>query len=480
MCIISLANQQDKLTKNVISNICYLQTLRFATENVSHYSMQNHHVNSFRYHHLKLQLPVFPATRRYTRFWISQSVSLFGSGMTFPLLQLTAAILLQASAVQIGLLVAVASLPSLLIGLFAGAWIDRQKRRPLLLAADLGRFLLLLLVTLSIFTKSLRIEHLYIVSFLMGVFTLVSDVAYRAYLPVLVHRTRLLEANSRFEASQSATETGGPGIAGVLIQIGTAPFALLFGALAFLFAAGTVATLPDVERAMSPRATRKPLITEIFDGLQLVVTNRYLRALAASISTMGLFYTMLETVFLLHMTHDLALEPGFISLVFAGGGLGFVLAAWFTRSAVQRLGLGLVLMGSLIVLGTGNLLLAFALSTKFSVLLVLGLGYTLFGFGYTVYNITQVTLRQSVTPNQLQGRMNATMELALWGIAPIGALLGGFLGEQWGLSTVIYITAVGQVCGALWLYFSPIRALRAHLPSITTRRQSQSQTSVIS
>ncbi|MFN8494008.1 MAG: MFS transporter [Caldilineaceae bacterium] len=415
----------------------------------------------------------------YIKFWISQSLSLLGSGLTFPLLQLIAAVLLQANAAQIGFLVAVASLPSLLLGLFAGAWVDRQKRRPLLIVADLGRFLLLLLLTLRILRHTLHIEQLYIGAFLAGILTLVSDVAYRSYLPSLVHRTRLLEANSHFEVSQSATETGGPGIAGALMQICTAPFALVLGAFAFLVSASMVATLPDVEPDVRQTGDCKPLLTEIHDGLQLVLTNRYLRAIMASIATIGLFYSMLETVFLLHMTREFGFEPGLISVVFTGGGIGFSLAAWLTRSLVQRFGFGLVLMGSLLVLGLGNLILALSLNTKMSVLLVLVIGYTLFGFGHTTYNIAQVSLRQAVTPNHLQGRMNATMEFALWGIAPIGALFGGFIGEWWGINTVIWITAVGQAAGICWLYFSPIRALRVHLPPVATIQPKKGHSSLV-
>lgn len=406
-------------------------------------------------------------------------MSLLGSGLTFPLLQLIAAVLLQANATQIGILVAVASLPSLLIGLFAGAWVDRQKRRPLLIVADLGRFLLLLLLTLSIFLHTLHIEQLYIGAFLAGILTLVSDVAYRSYLPGFVHRTRLLEANSHFEVSQSATETGGPGIAGALMQICTAPFALVLGAFAFLFSASMVATLPDVEPDVRQEGANKPLLTEIRDGLQLVMTNRYLRAIAASIATIGFFYSMLETVFLLHMTREFGFEPGQISIVFTGGGVGFILAAWLTRSSVQRFGFGLVLIGSLLMLGLGNLILALSVNTKISMLFLFVVGYTLFGFGHTTYNIAQVSLRQAVTPHNLQGRMNATMEFALWGIAPIGALFGGFLGELRGLNTVIWITALGQVAGIGWLYFSPIRALRVHLPPVATSQQEQSRSSLI-
>ncbi len=408
---------------------------------------------------MRIRLTVSQPISNYTKFWISQSVSLLGSGSTFPLLQLIAAVLLQANATQIGILVAAASLPSLLVGLFAGAWVDRQKRRPLLIVADLGRFLLLLLLTLSILLHTLTIQQLYIGAFLAGVLTLVSDVAYRSYIPGLVQRTRLLEANSHFEVSQSATETGGPGIAGALMQICTAPFALVLGAFAFLFSASMVAMLPDVEPEIRQVGASKPLFAEIHDGLQLVLTNRYLRAIAASIATIGLFYSMLETVFLLRMTREFGFEPGQISLVFAGGGIGFILAAWLTRTLVQRFGFGLVLIGSLLMLGLGNLILAPALNTKMSALFLLVVGYTLFGFGHTTYNIAQVSLRQAVTPHHLQGRMNATMEFALWGIAPVGALFGGILGQLWGLNTVIWITALGQLAGIGWFYFSPIRAL---------------------
>lgn len=420
---------------------------------------------------MQAQLTTAPSTSNFIKFWIGQSISLFGSGVAFPTLQLTAAVLLGASPAQIGLLVAMGALPSLLLGLFAGVFIDRQKRRPLLIVADLIRSLSLLLLALSALMGALEIRQLYLTAFVVGLFTLISDVAYRAYLPSLVARPQLLAANSRFEVSQSAAETVGPGIAGVLVQLLTAPFALLLNGGAMLVSALIVNTLPDVEAPPSSSGARRSILQEIREGLHLVATNRYLRAIAGNISTVGLFYSMLETVFLLHMTRDLGLEPGWIGFVYVGGALGFMLAAWITQATARHFGLGPTLMTALLVLGLGNLVLALAVGAKISMILILMVGYTLFGLGHTAYNITQISLRQAITPNQLQGRMNATMEFALWGIAPIGALLGGFLGEFLGLRTVILVTAVGELLGVLWLYCSPVRTLYAQPPTAEISRK---------
>ncbi|CAN5403257.1 MFS transporter [soil metagenome] len=420
---------------------------------------------------MHVQLTTSQPTSNFIKFWIGQSISLFGSGVAFPTLQLTAAVFLGASPAQIGLLVAMGSLPSLLLGLFAGVWVDRQKRRPLLIMADLGRSFFLLLIVLSAFMGTLQIVQLYITAFIAGLFTLISDVAYRAYLPSVVHRQQLLQANSRFEASQSAAETVGPGIAGALVQLITAPFALLVNGGSFLVSALIVTTLPDVEAAPHSPIARQSILKEIREGLHLVATNRYLRAIAGNISTVGLFYSMLETVFLVHMTRDLKLEPGWIGFVFVGGALGFILAAWLTQATARRFGLGPTLMTALLVLGLGNLVLALAVGAKISVILILMLGYTLFGLGHTAYNITQISLRQAITPNHLQGRMNATMEFALWGIAPVGALLGGLLGEYFGLRPVILVTALGELLGVLWLYYSPVRTLFAHPQPLEIKRE---------
>ncbi len=410
---------------------------------------------------MHVQLTTSQPPSNFIKFWIGQSISLFGSGVAFPTLQLAAAVLLKASPVQIGLLVAMGSLPSLLLGLFVGVFVDRQKRRPLLVMTDLVRSFFLLLIAFSAFMGTLHITQLYITAFIVGLFTLVSDVAYRAYLPSLVRRPQLLTANSRFEVSQSAAETVGPGIAGVLVQLITAPFGLLVNGGSFLLSAAIVTSLPDVEAAPSSTIARQSILHEIREGLHLVTTNRYLRAIAANISTVGLFYSMLETVFLLHITRDLSIEPGWIGFIYVGGAIGFMLAAWVTQATAQRFGLGPTLMTALLVLGLGNLVLALTIGAKISMILILMLGYTLFGLGHTAYNITQISLRQAITPNHLQGRMNATMEFALWGIAPVGALLGGLLGEYLGLRTVIAVTALGELLGVLWLYCSPVRTLYA-------------------
>lgn len=425
-----------------------------------------------------MHVPFFPLRplSNFVKFWIGHSISLFGSGLAFPALQLTAAVLLGASPTQIGLLVALGSLPSLLLGLFAGAWIDRQKRRPLLVLADLGRSLFFILLTLSALLDTLQMTQLYVTAFMAGLLTLVSDVAYRAYLPSLVRHNQLLKANSRFELSQSATETLSPGLAGALIQLASVPFLLAVNAGSFLFSAALVTALPDLEPTPNSPLARKHILQEIMDGLHLVMTNRYLRALISNISTIGLFYSMLETVFLLHLARDLRLAPGLIGFVFAAGGLGFLLAARITQPMTTRFGLGPTLMLALLVLGLGNLILAMTIGSPITMLLILMGGYTLFGLGHTAYNITQVSLRQAITPNPLQGRMNATMDFALWGIAPLGALLGGWLGEQLGLRAVISIAALGVLLSVLWLYFSPVRTLHTHpLPSHSPQAETKEE-----
>lgn len=394
--------------------------------------------------------------RDFRRLWAGHTVSQIGSQITFLALPLTAVLALDATPVQMGFLAAALSLPALVVGLFVGVWVDRLRRRPLLIAADIGRALLLLGVPIAVILDVLTIEHLYVTAFLIGFLTLLFDVAYRSYLPSLVSRDRLVEGNSKLELSRSAAEIAGPGLAGGLVQIVTAPMALFVDAVSFLLSAIFLGAIDAPEAATPVRDPNRRVWRDIADGLRLVFGTPALRALAGCAATVGFFNAVLEAVLILYVVQELGLSPGLIGLIFAAGNVGFLVGALVPSRLTTWIGLGPTLGIGLLTIGLGDLLVPLAGGPHLLILLLLASAQFMFGAGYVVFNVNQVSLRQALTPDRLQGRMNATLSFMLHGVVPAGAILGGILGTTFGLRSTLIIAALGEIVAILWIVLGPL------------------------
>ncbi|MDB5079038.1 MAG: hypothetical protein JWP00_962 [Chloroflexi bacterium] len=396
----------------------------------------------------------------FLKLWSGETISLFGSQVTLLGLPLTAVLLLKATPAEMGLLAAVEFLPFLVLSLFAGVWVDRLYRRPILILANIGRGLLLGLVPLAYFFNALSIELLYGVALLTGVLTVFFDVAYQSYLPALVERDHLVEGNGKLEISSSVAQITGPGVAGALVQLVTAPVAILLDAVSFLVSAFLISLIKKPEvKEIHPTTHKSNIWQEIGEGLQVVFGNPILRSIAACTGTTNLFSNMLFVVFTLFMVNELHLEPIFIGIIFAVGSVGSLLGAFLAGWLVRRIGLGMTIVGSA-CFGFIHFLLPLASGTwQMSVPLLIGCMF-ITNLTRTVYNINQVSLRQAITPDRLQGRMNASMRFVVWGTIPVGSLVGGFLGEVVGLRTTLWIGATGISLAFLWVFFSPVRRLR--------------------
>ena len=395
----------------------------------------------------------------FRKLWAGQTVSVFGSQITFLALPLTAVLVLDATPAQMGFLTAVGGLPALLTGLLAGAWIDRRHRRPIMIAADWGRAALLLVVPIAHALGVLHIGLLYVVSFGLGTFGLFFSIAYRSLLPSLVGREQIVEANSKLELSRSGGEVAAPGIGGLLVQIATAPIALLIDAFTFVVSALLLQSMRTPEPERAPPEQRESLWKEAGEGLRVVVRNPVLRGLAGCAGTISLFSTLLETVALLYMTHQLDLNPGLIGLIFTVGGGGLVVGALLAERVTRWIGLGPALIGGVMLIAAADLVLPVASGPLVAIVVLLAIGHFLFGVGLIYFNIGQVSLRQVITPDRLQGRMNATMTVVLVGTVPIGAILGGALGETIGLRPTLFVAVAGELLAVSWLLLSPVRSL---------------------
>jgi len=398
--------------------------------------------------------------RPFVLFWAARTASAFGTQVTLLALPLTAALVLDADAAQMGGLVAAQGAPRLLVALLAGAWVDRLRKRPVLIAADLGRAALLGAVPLAHALGVLRVELLYVVGFLTGTLSAFAGAAFSPFLLAVVGRDRIVEANTKLGQSETAAYVAGPGLAGALVQVLTAPVAILGDALSFVASALVLSRVAAAEPPTPSPEQRRGIGREIAEGLRFVAGDRLLRALAGNNGTWAFFDSVVAAVLVLYVTRELGLRPGLVGIVFAGGPLGFLLGSLLLPRATRAFGLGPVATwgaivgsagGSLYVLAGGPLPLAVAM--------LVAAEFTM-GFGAGFYSITTGSLRQIVTPDRLLGRMNASFGFLSGGVAPLGALTGGFLGEVIGLRPTLAVGAVGGVGAFLWVWFSPLRSVR--------------------
>jgi len=404
--------------------------------------------------------PVKPDTlwrhRDFLLLWTGQTISVFGSQFTHLAVPLIAAMILKASPAQMGVLSAVVTAPFLLVGLFAGVWVDRWRRRPVLISGDVGRALVLSVIPIAHLAGALSMPLLYAVGFLTGVLTVFFDVAYQAYLPSLVDRAQLVEGNSKLEASRSTAQIAGPGLAGVVVQIISAPLAIVFDAISFLVSGLFIGLIRRSEPA--PETARAPMLGEIREGLAVVFGNPMLRAIAGCTGTANFFASAGGALYILFVTRELGMKPAAIGAVFSLGSVGALAGVLLAGPLARRFGIGRVIVAAPLISGLG--FVPVVLATPKLAVPLLTLGALVSSFGYPLYNISQVSLRQALTPHRLQGRMNATMRFLVWGTMPLGALAGGALGQVLGLRPTIAIAAAGATLAFVWVWRSPVRVLR--------------------
>jgi predicted MFS family arabinose efflux permease len=367
---------------------------------------------------------------------------------------------LGATAGQMGVLRAAETGPILVVGLFAGVWVDRLRRRPILVAADLGRAVLLLAIPVAAWLDVLRIELLYAVGILAGTLTVGFDIARQTYATAVVGRDQLVDANSKLMVSASGAEVAGPGLAGGLVQLLGAPATVLLDAVSFALSALLIGRIRTPEPAPPPRPTRPSIRRDIAEGLRRVRRDPILRTLAGATGTGNIFENALSAVLVLYMSGDLGLRPGAIGLVLAAGSVGYFLGAFLPAWTARRFGLGRAITGSMVVVWFSELLYPLAAGPTAVAVPLLVAALFLGGLAGPSYDINQFSLRQAITPDHMLGRISASMRLIIRGAVPIGALLGGLIGERFGLRAVMVFGAFGGLSSLLWLWRSPVPSLQ--------------------
>ena len=395
----------------------------------------------------------------FRRLWAAQTVSQFGSEITGLALPLLAILVLHASTFQVAALAVVDWLPFFLFSLPAGVWIDRLPRRPILIAADLGRAVVLGSIPLAYLLDVLTLGQLYLVGLLAGTLTVFFDLSYQSYLPSVVERDELGEGNSKLEVSRSSAQVAGPGLAGLLVSALTAPYAILVDAISFLASALFLSRIRRRERKPErSRAERVGFGTEIREGLRFVLRHPILRPIVIFVGVSNIFVNMLFAIYLVYAVRELDLDAKTIGLIFSLGSLGSLVGALTANRVARSVGVG---PGLIAVATTGGLgLLLIPLATGDLAIPFLVVANVLWGFFVLNYFVSAISLIQAITPDHLLGRTNASRRFLVQGVIPVGALLGGALGTILGLRTTITIGAIGASVAVLPLFFSPLRAVR--------------------
>ncbi len=395
----------------------------------------------------------------FLRLWTGQSISELGSQVSQLAIPWLAGASLHASAFEFSLLGVLGFLPFILFALPAGVWVDRLRRRPILVVGDAGRAVLLALVPVLWATHTLRMWHLLAIQFAVGVLTVIFDVAYQSYLPSLVPPERLVEGNAKLQSTAAAAGVGGPGLSGVLIGVLSAPYAVALDVASFVVSAVFVLRIRG--RELLPErelgAPKPRLLPELKEGFAWVVRHRHLKWIAVSTGWSNFFSNVVFAIGLLYMQRVLHVSSFWAGAVFGGFGIGSVVGALTTTRLQRAIGIGNAIWLPTFLGSVGSL--AFPLAPRAFAVPVLLAGTLLSGFGVMAYNITQVSYRQAITPERLQGRMNATMRWIVWGTIPLGALLGGGIATWTSLRETVWIGTLGGFFSFLPVLLSSVRTI---------------------
>jgi predicted MFS family arabinose efflux permease len=393
----------------------------------------------------------------FLRLWTGQAVSQVGSQITREGLTYTALLTLNASAHQMGILNGAEAASILVLGLFTGVWADRVRRRPLMIAADLARALVLGSIPLAAVLHRLTLAHLYAAGAVTAILTVLFDVSYQAYLPSLIGRGSLVEGNSKLALTQSAAEVVGPSLTGLLVQWITAPLAILVDALSFLVSAASVWLIRKPEPPPSP-VLQPCLLREIVEGFETCRRDPILRALAARTATAS-FFLGFGSLYVLFANRELHIAPLLLGIIITAGGAGNLFGAFAAERVISRFGAGPALIGSALATGVASLLPPLARGPVAACAAVLVVGQ-LFDMAWPIYTVGNTSVRQAIAPDARLGRVNSAMQVLYRGGLGLGALFSGYLAESIGVRATMLAGAAGFLLSTLWLVFSPVRHLR--------------------
>jgi MFS family permease len=403
-----------------------------------------------------LRLPGALRERDFRRFWIGETVSLFGDQISLLALPLVGVLALHASAAQMGYLGAALLFPNLLFSLHAGAWVDRRgRRRQTMIFTALGRAVVLATVPVSYAFGALTLAHLYVASFLIGTLSVLFYVSYSTLFVSLVPRERYLEASSLLNGSRAFSYVGGPSLGGVLVQVLSAPGALVADALSFLFSALTMGSISPAEPP-TEGASRG----HVKAGIRYIWGSKIVRAKLLSTATINFFNFVFWALFVLFATRTLGVSPGVLGFVLGAGAIGGMIGSLVTGRLSRRFGVGPVCVAGSVLFPLPLVLVPLADGPRWVVLGCLFAAEFGSGFGVMMLDISANAITTALVPDRLRARVAGAYMVVNYGVRPIGALVGGALGTWIGLRPTLWIASVGALAGVLWLLPSPIPRLR--------------------
>jgi MFS-type transporter involved in bile tolerance (Atg22 family) len=408
--------------------------------------------------------------RDFAKLWTGETISSIGSQVTQFALPLVAILTLKATVFEVGVLNALRFVPVIIVAILAGVVLDRRRRRPLLIACSLTSAVIIGLIPLAQVAGVLSLGLLYAVTLLAGTLSVCFDVGALSYIPYLVGRPRLADANSKMQASIAFAGIAGPGLAGLLIGLISAPITLTVDAVSFLFSAAGLLIVrrreppPDVGQRTSVRRS-------MAEGFHAVYGTRLLRVLLAQSATLNVGFGATSTIFTVYAVRALGLTPLKLGLAVGALQVGALLGALGAAKVKRALGLGRTLAVAMVAVSVSPLLLLVPHNASIVAVGVFAVGWLIHGYGIAIWNVNTITLRQAVTPTRVLARMNATYRMLLFGALPVGSLAGGLLGSAFGLHTAMVVAVVVLVTPVFWIFFSPVFRL-TEMPTVAAEEQS--------
>jgi len=394
----------------------------------------------------------------FRNLWLGQTVSLFGDQVTLIALPLAAVLILDANAAEMGYLTAAELIPHLLFSLPAGAWLERvERRRWLMIASDVGRAGLLASIPIAYAFDALTFAQLYAVAFLAGTFAVVFDIAYMTLYVAVTKREDYVEANSLLNGSRAFSYVAGPSFGGILVQVLSAPAALLADAVSFVGSALFLTRIRAEEPPLEPAAGG--MRAQVMEGMRFIMGHSILRPSLASVATLNFFNFVFAALFILYATTELHVRAGALGLVLGAGAVGGLVGAVTAGRLSRRLGVGPVFVLGMVLFPAPLLLVPLAGGPKSVVLGMLFTAEFLSAFGVMILDISAGAIITAFTPDRLRSRATGALRFVNFGVRPIGALVGGALGSAFGLRPTLWFAAAAGVLGVLWLVPSPVPKL---------------------
>lgn len=392
--------------------------------------------------------------------WIGETISSLGSQISVMALPLTAIIFFDANQMEMGFYQAMSTLPYLLFGLFAGALVDNNNKKKLIMYTNILSILLLLIIPIFLFWDIMTIYILYLLIFLLGFNSLLFELSFLSYIPNIVDNSNMVEANSKIQSTKALSKMIGPNIAGILINIFSAPFSLIINSVMFLVSSIFFLKIPNNEENNNKINVKSEMFKEIKYGLQIIFNNKVLSRLCISTSMINFLHTIFSAIFMLFLYKELKVDESFIGIVLSVGSIGSIIASFYSRKIATSIGIGYSINLSLFFITIGMLIFFLVSNNQIIPIYIVLLGQILFSFGNTMYLINQVTLRQVITPKEILGKINGSSRFVSRSTMPIAGILGGVISLKIGYINTFILLFIGYLFISIYLFTSKLKNIK--------------------